>query len=65
MSPALKAMKFEKYIDEEPRGGEGTEHLLKIPEGAVREVFGGPGLVSVSVALVLGVLTSDGRISVN
>ena len=33
VSPPLKAMKFEKYIDEVPSGGEGTEHLLTIPEG--------------------------------
>ena len=31
VSPPLKAMKFERYVDEVPRGGEGTEHLLKIP----------------------------------
>ena len=41
MSPPLKARKFEKYVDDVPSGGEGTEHLLKIPEGAVREVLGG------------------------
>ena len=28
-------------MDDVPRGGEGNEHLLKIPEGAVREVLGG------------------------
>ena len=39
--PPLKARKFEKYVDDVPRGGEGTEHLLKIPEGAVKEVLGG------------------------
>ena len=41
MSPPLKARKFERYVDDVPRGGEGTEHLLKIPDGAVREVLGG------------------------
>ena len=41
VSPPLKARKFEKYVDDVPTGGEGTEHLLKIPEGAVREVLGG------------------------
>ena len=41
MSPPLKTRKFEKYVDDVPRGGELTEHLLKIPEGAVREVLGG------------------------
>ena len=41
MSPPLKARKFERYVDEEPSGGEGTEHLLKIPEGVVIEVLGG------------------------
>ena len=33
VSPPLKARKFEKYVDDVPRGGEWTEHLLKIPEG--------------------------------
>ena len=28
-------------MDDVPRGGDVTEHLLKIPEGAVREVLGG------------------------
>ena len=28
-------------MDDVPRWGDGTEHLLKIPEGAVREVLGG------------------------
>ena len=41
VSPPLKTRKFERYVDDVPRGGEGTEHLLKIPEGAVREVLGG------------------------
>ena len=41
VSPPLKARKFERYVDDVPRGGEGTEHLLKIPECAVREVLGG------------------------
>ena len=40
-SPPLKTRKFEKFVDDVPRGGEGTEHLLKIPEGVVREVLGG------------------------
>ena len=40
-SPTLKTRKFEKFVDDVPRGGEGNEHLLKIPEGAVREVLGG------------------------
>ena len=44
MSPHLKARKFERYIDEVPRGGEGTEHLFKIPEGVVREVLSGNDL---------------------
>ena len=39
--PPLKARKFEKFVYDVPRGGEGTEHLLKIPEVAVREVLGG------------------------
>ena len=38
VSPPLKARKFERYVDDVPRGGEGTEHLLKIPEGH-REKF--------------------------
>ena len=41
VSPPLKTRKFEKYVDDVPRGGDGTEHLLKIPEGVVREVLGG------------------------
>ena len=41
VSPPLKAMKFERFADEVARGGDGTEHLLKIPEAAVREVLGG------------------------
>ena len=41
VSPPLKTRKFEKFVDDVPRGGDGTEHLLKIPEGAVREVLGG------------------------
>ena len=41
VSPPLKARKFERFVDEVPRGGEGTEHLLKIPEATVREVLGG------------------------
>ena len=41
VSPPLRARKFEKYVDEVPRGGEGTEHLLKLPEGVVRDVLGG------------------------
>ena len=41
MSPPLKTRKFEKFVDDVPRGGDGTEHLLKIPEGAVWEVLGG------------------------
>ena len=40
VSPPLKTRKFEKFVDDVPRGGDGTEHLLKIPEGAVREVLG-------------------------
>ena len=39
--PPLKTRKFEKFVDDVPRGGDGTEHLLKIPEGVVREVLGG------------------------
>ena len=39
VSPPLKARKFEKFVDDVPRGGEGTEHLLKFPKGAVREVL--------------------------
>ena len=41
VSPPLKKMKYERFVDDVPRGGEGTEHLLKIPEAAVREVLGG------------------------
>ena len=41
VSPPLKTRKFEHYVDDVPRGGDGTEHLLKIPEGAVKEVLGG------------------------
>ena len=33
VSPPLKPRKFERYVDEVPSGGEGTDHLLKIPEG--------------------------------
>ena len=40
-SPPLKTRKFEKFVDDVRRGGEGTKHLLKIPEWAVREVLGG------------------------
>ena len=40
VSPPLKARKFEKYINKIPKERERTEHLLKIPEGVVREVFG-------------------------
>ena len=39
-SPPLKTRKFEMFVDDVPRGGEGNEYLLKIPEGAVREVLG-------------------------
>ena len=39
VSPQLKTRKFDRYVDDVPRGGDGTEHLLKIPEGAVREVL--------------------------
>ena len=41
VSPPLKTRKFEKLVDDVPRGGDWTVHLLKIPEGAVREVLGG------------------------
>ena len=41
VSPPLKTRKFEKFVDNVPRGGDGTEHLLKIPECVVREVLGG------------------------
>ena len=41
VSPPLKARKFYKVVDDVPRGGEGTEHLFKITEVAVREVLGG------------------------
>ena len=41
VSPPLKARKFEKFADDVPRGVDGTEHILKIPEGVVREVLGG------------------------
>ena len=40
VSPPLKTRKFEKFVDDVPRGGEGTEHLLKIPVEVVREVLG-------------------------
>ena len=40
-SPPLNKRKFEKYADDVPRGGDGTEHLLKTPDGAVTEVLGG------------------------
>ena len=36
VSPPLKTRKFEKFVDDVPRGGDVTEHLLKIPERAVR-----------------------------
>ena len=39
VSQPLKARMFERVVDEVPRGGEGTEHLLKIPEAAVRDVL--------------------------
>ena len=39
VSPPLKARKFEKYIDEVPKGADGKEHLLRISEGVVREVL--------------------------
>ena len=41
VSPPLKTRRFERFVDDVPRGGDGTEHLLKVPEGAVREVLGG------------------------
>ena len=41
MSPPLKARKSERYVDQVPSGREGTEHLLKVPEGVVKEVLGG------------------------
>ena len=41
VSPPLKARKFEKYIDEVQSGGDGTENLLRIPEGVVRNVLSG------------------------
>ena len=41
VSPPLKARKFERFVYEVARDGEGTEHLLKIPEAAVMEVLGG------------------------
>ena len=41
VSPPLKARKFERYVDKVPSGKEGTEYLLKIPEGVVRDVLGG------------------------
>ena len=40
-SPPLKMRKFEHYVDDVSRGGDGTEHLLKIPEVAVKDVLGG------------------------
>ena len=36
VSPPLKARKFERYVDEVLSGRDGTEHLLKIPEGVVK-----------------------------
>ena len=39
VSPPLKARKFERFVNEVARGGKGTEHMLKIPEAAVREVL--------------------------
>ena len=41
VSPPLKTRKFERFVDEVARGGECTEHLLKIPDEVVREVLGG------------------------
>ena len=41
VSTPLQASKFERFVDEAPRGGDGTEHLLKIQEAAVREVLRG------------------------
>ena len=41
MSPQLKTMKFERFVDDLPRGEEGTDHLLKIPEVVRRQVQGG------------------------
>ena len=40
MAP-LKTRKFKTFVYDVSRGGEGTEHLLKIPEVGVREVLGG------------------------
>ena len=44
VSPPLKTRKFEKLVDEVPRGGDGTEHLLKIPEGVVGEALAPVGV---------------------
>ena len=41
VSPPLKTRKFETFVDDVSRGREVTEHLLKIPEGVVREGLGG------------------------
>ena len=41
VSPPLNTRKCKSFVDEVARGGEGTEHLLKIPEAVVREVLGG------------------------
>ena len=41
VTPPLKTRKFGKFVDDVPRGGDGTEHLLKIPEVVVMEVMGG------------------------
>ena len=31
VSPPLNVRKFGKFVDDAPRGGDGAEHLLKIP----------------------------------
>ena len=36
VSPPLKTRKFERFVDDVPRGVKMTDHLLKIPEGGVR-----------------------------
>ena len=41
VSLPFKARKFERYVDEVLSRREETGHLLKIPEGVVREVWGG------------------------
>ena len=41
VSPPVKARKFERFVDEVPRKEEGTEHLLKTPKAAVRDVLVG------------------------